>query len=69
MAVAEVSERQGGLSVDDLRMTIEDMISTLDGAAGRLIVPALYDPVVAEAKEMIMAVSLTLGEIAMDLEA
>lgn len=54
--------------MDDLRMSVEEMISNLDGAAGRLIVPALHDPVVAEAKKMIIAVSLALGEMAMEQE-
>jgi hypothetical protein len=47
----------------ELKMTLEEMISTLDGAAGRLIVAAMRDPVIREAHEMIMKVSLALGEV------
>lgn len=49
-------------------MSISEMISKLDGAAGRLIVPSMHDPVVKEAKEMILAVSIALGELAYNLE-
>jgi len=44
------------------KMSFEDMISALDGAAGRLIVQSMKDPVVSEAMEMITNVSLSLGE-------
>lgn len=44
-------------------MTIEEMISTLDGAAGRLLVSAMRDPVVREAMEMITSVSIALGDV------
>lgn len=49
--------------MEELKMSIEDMISTLDGAAGRLIVAAMKDPVVMEAMEMVTKVSLALGEM------
>ena len=44
------------------KMSFEDMISALDGAAGRLIVQSMKDPVISEAMEMITNVSLSLGE-------
>lgn len=47
----------------DLEMTIGEMISTLDGAAGRLLVASMKDPIVKEAMEMVTAVSLALGEM------
>ena len=50
-------------NLDDLTMTIDEMISQLDGAAGRLLVASMRDPVVREAMEMITAVSIALGEM------
>ena len=47
--------------MDDIKMTLEEMISALDGAGGRLIVMAMQDPVIREAHDMIMNVSLSLG--------
>lgn len=49
--------------MEDITMSLEDMISTLDGAAGRLIVAAMHDPVIKDAMEMITKVSLSLGEV------
>lgn len=51
-----------------VKMRFEDMISALDGAAGRLIIQSMKDPVVSEAMEMITNVSLSLGEWAQELE-
>lgn len=48
--------------MDELKMTLDEMIHTLDGACGRLIVASMRDPVIAEAKEMVTKVSLALGE-------
>lgn len=49
-------------------VTIDEMISKLDGAAGRLIVTAMVSPVVREAMEMITEVSMALGEMAEESE-
>lgn len=54
--------------MDETKMSFEDMISTLDGASGRLIVEAMKNPVIKEAMEMISKVSISLGEWAMDME-
>lgn len=54
--------------MDELKMSFDDMISSLDGASGRLTVEALKNPVIREAKEMIMKVSISLGEWAQDIE-
>lgn len=54
--------------MDELKMSFEDMISLLDGAGGRLTVEALKNPVIREAKEMIMKVSISIGEWAQDME-
>lgn len=45
------------------KMTIEEMISKLDGACGRLLVVAMKSKEVREAMEMVTAVSIALGEI------
>lgn len=50
------------------KMTIDEMISQLDGACGRLIVDAMRNPVIKEAMEMVTEVSLALGEMACDLD-
>ena len=50
------------------KMTIDEMISQLDGACGRLIVEAMRNPVIKEAMEMVTEVSISLGEMACDLE-
>lgn len=52
----------------ELKMNFEDMISLLDGASGRMTVEALKNPVIREAKEMIMKVSISLGEWAQEME-
>lgn len=44
-------------------MNLEDIISKLDGAAGRLLVASMTDATVREAMEMITEVSITLGEV------
>ena len=51
------------------KMSFADMISTLDGACGRLIFTALNIPEVREANDMVMKVSISLGEWAMELES
>lgn len=53
---------------EEKEMTIDDMISKLDGAAGRLIVAAMKDSVVKEAMQMINEVSIALGDMAADTE-
>ena len=45
-------------------MPIDEMISKLDGACGRLLIAAMKDPVVREAMEMVTEVSIALGEMA-----
>jgi len=55
--------------MEELKMTIDEMISTLDGACGRLLVASMRDPVVREAMEMVTSVSLALGELADEQEA
>lgn len=54
--------------MEELKMSFENMISSLDGASGRLAVEALKNPVIREAKEMIMKVSISLGEWAQKME-
>lgn len=54
--------------MEELKMSFENMISSLDGASGRLTVEALKNPVIREAKEMIMKVSISLGEWAQEME-
>lgn len=54
--------------MNKFKMDFDDMISCLDGASGRLTVEALKNPVIREAKEMIMKVSISLGEWAQDME-
>ena len=49
-------------------VTMEEIISKIDGATGRLIVASRQDPVVKEAMEMVMAASLALGELAYEME-
>ena len=49
-------------------MSIDEMISKLDGACGRLLVAAMKDPVVREAMEMVTAVSIALGEMGEESE-
>ena len=49
--------------MEDLKMTLEEMISKLDGAAGRLLVGAAHDLVIRQAMEMITDVSIALGEV------
>ena len=50
------------------KMNFDDMISTLDGACGRLIVASMGNSEIREAMNMITKVSLSLGEWAMELE-
>ena len=49
------------------KMSFEEMISALDEAAGRLIVPSTRDGVIRKAHELIMAVSISLGEWAEEM--
>lgn len=49
-------------------MSIDEMISKLDGACGRLLVASMKDPVVREAMEMVTEVSIALGEMAEEME-
>ncbi len=48
--------------MNELKMSFDDMISSLDGTSGRLTVEALKNPVIREAKEIIMKVSISFGE-------
>lgn len=50
------------------KMSFEEMISALDEAAGRLILPSIRDEVIRKAHELIMAVSISLGEWAEEME-
>ena len=50
-------------------MSIDEMISKLDGARGRLLVSSIKDPVVREAIEMVTEVSIALGELGEKMEA
>lgn len=52
--------------MDELKMSIEEMISMLDGAAGRLIVASMENTTIKEAMEMVTNVSISLGEWATD---
>lgn len=54
--------------MEDMKMSLDDMISTLDGATCRLIVDAMRNPVIREAMEMISKVSISLGEYYEDFE-
>ena len=54
--------------MNELKMSIKKMISDLDTAAGMLIVHGMGNPTINEAKEMIMNVSLSLGEYVDDFE-
>ena len=47
----------------DLKMTVDDMISTLDTACGMLLVTSMSNREVREAMEKATKVSLALGEI------
>jgi hypothetical protein len=51
-----------------IKMSFEDMISTLDGACGRLLVEAMRNPLIREAMEMVTSVSISLGEWAQEIE-
>lgn len=44
------------------------MISKLDEACGRLIVPSMSNSVIAKAKELIVEVSIALGNVSNELE-
>jgi hypothetical protein len=44
-------------------MSIDKMISKLDGACGRLLVASMRDPAIREAMEMVTEVSIALGEM------
>lgn len=47
---------------------MEQLITKLDGAVGRLLIAARHDPVVKEAMEMVRDVSIALGDIAWAME-
>lgn len=49
--------------MDEIKMSLEEMISALDTAAGMLIVTAMRDKTVKKAMETITQVSIALGEI------
>jgi len=49
-------------------MRIDEMISKLDGACGRLLVASMKDPVVREAMEMVTEVSIEHGELAQEMD-
>jgi hypothetical protein len=49
-------------------MSLDEMISTLDAATGRLIVMSMQNKEVREAMEMISKVSISLGEYVEELE-
>lgn len=51
-----------------VKMSFEEMIPKLDGAAGRLIVAAMNNPTIKEAMEMITEVSISLGEWGYDMK-
>jgi len=46
-----------------MALSLDEMISKLDGAAGRLLVSAMKDPIIREAMQMITDVSVSLGEV------
>lgn len=50
------------------KMSFKEMISALDEACGRLIIPSYADPLIKEAKRLITDVSFSLGEWATELE-
>lgn len=52
----------------NLEMSIDEMISQLDTAAGMLIVASMKDATVRQAMEKVTNVSLTLGELGEKLE-
>jgi hypothetical protein len=54
--------------MDELKLSFEEMISRLDTACGMLIVASIGNREVREAKELVMSVSLSLGEWGQDLE-
>lgn len=47
----------------DFKLTLEEMIGKLDTACGMLLVASMKNKEVFEAKELIIAVSLALGEV------
>lgn len=52
----------------NLEMSIDEMISQLDTAAGMLIVASMKDTTVRQAMEKITDVSLALGELGQKTE-
>lgn len=48
---------------NNMALSLDEMISKLDGAAGRLLVASMTDATVREAMEMITEVSIILGEV------
>ena len=49
--------------MEEFKMYLEEMIEALDTAGGMLIVAAMRDSAIMNAKELIQRVSLSLGEI------
>ena len=49
-------------------MSIDEMISKLDGACGRMLTVAMQNPVIREAMEMVTEVSIALGEMGQEME-
>ena len=49
-------------------VTLAKLVGQLNGAAGRLIVPAMQDSVIREAKEMILKVSSELDDVINEME-
>ena len=43
-------------------MTVDEMISKLDEACGRLLVPSITNPSIAKVMEMVTEVSVALGD-------
>ena len=49
--------------MEEAKMTLEEMISALDEACGRLLAAARFMKPVEEAMKMITSVSIALGEV------
>lgn len=64
------AEKRGSFNKEseENSMKIDETISKLDGACGRLLVAAMKDPVVREAMEMVTEVSIALGELGEEME-
>ncbi len=53
---------------EEISMSIDEMISKLDGACGRMLTVVMQNPVIREAMEMVTEVSIALGEMAEEME-